>query len=183
MPAPRWTSSRRPPGCTSRASTARSATRSGSISRRSTIIWPRSAPQFAEAFAVPELFESLYAMTEWSIDKFLRHGDGGTGCFMMSTAMPEAAEDPEISRVVREAMESLERAMLRRFEKAIEDGQIAAGRRSADPGDDPGRQPLRAVRPRPRRLFARRAARPRRQGAGDRSARSPASPAVAELGA
>src|SRR4051812_21705834 len=81
--------------------------------------------QFAEAFAVPDLFDSLYAMSEWSIDKFVR-SDEGSGCFMMTTAMPEAAEDPEISRVVREAMESLERAMLRRFEKAIAEGQIAA---------------------------------------------------------
>lgn len=86
--------------------------------------------QFAEAFAVPDLFESLHAMTEWSIDKFLDHGDGATGCFMMATAMPQAGEDPEISRVVREAMDSLDRAMLRRFEKAIEEGQLPPG---ADP--------------------------------------------------
>lgn len=85
--------------------------------------------QFAEAFAVPDLFDSLYAMSEWSIDKFVR-SDEGSGCFMMSTAMPEAAEDPEISRVVREAMESLERAMVRRFEKAIEEGHICP---QADP--------------------------------------------------
>ena len=44
--------------------------------------------------------------------------------------MPEAGEDPEISRVVREAMDSLDRAMLRRFEKAIEAGQLPPG---ADP--------------------------------------------------
>src|ERR1044072_6304377 len=85
--------------------------------------------QFAEAFAVPDLFDSLYAMSEWSIDKFAR-SDEGSGCFMMSTAMPEAAEDPEISRVVREAMESLERAMVRRFEKAIDEGQLGP---QADP--------------------------------------------------
>ena len=85
--------------------------------------------QFAEAFAVPDLSDSLYAMSEWSIDKFVR-SDEGSGCFMMTTAMPEAAEDPEISRVVREAMESLERAMVRRFEKAIEEGQISP---QADP--------------------------------------------------
>ena len=85
--------------------------------------------QFAEAFAVPDLSDSLYAMSEWSIDKFVR-SDEGSGCFMMTTAMPEAAEDPEISRVVREAMESLERAMVRRFEKAIDEGQISP---QADP--------------------------------------------------
>jgi AcrR family transcriptional regulator len=83
--------------------------------------------EFAEAFAIPRLFESLYQVSECSIDKFLRGADGGTGCFMMSTAMPEAAKDPDISRVVREAMESLERAFLRRFERAIAEGEIPAG--------------------------------------------------------
>ncbi len=81
--------------------------------------------QFAEAFAVPDLTESLKAVTEWAIDKFAS-GDGPGGCFMMNTAMPEAAEDPEISRVVREAMDSLDRALTKRFEKAIEAGQIPA---------------------------------------------------------
>ncbi len=86
--------------------------------------------EFAEAFAIPDLFESLEAMTEWSIDKFMGKDQVGTGCFMMQTAMPEAGEDPEISRVVRESMDSLDRALVRRFEKAIEAGQIAA---EADP--------------------------------------------------
>ena len=81
--------------------------------------------EFAEAFAIPDLAESLYAMSEWSIDKFVRRDEESGGCFMMSTAMPEAAGDPEISRVVREAMESLERAMVKRFDKAIADGQIS----------------------------------------------------------
>jgi AcrR family transcriptional regulator len=86
--------------------------------------------EFAEAFAVPDLFESLAAMTEWSIDKFMGKDETGTGCFMMHTAMPEASEDPEISRVIRESMDSLDRALVRRFEKAIEGGQISA---AADP--------------------------------------------------
>jgi hypothetical protein len=38
--------------------------------------------------------------------------------------MPEASEDPEISRTVRESMDSLDRALVRRFEKAKEVGQI-----------------------------------------------------------
>jgi TetR/AcrR family transcriptional regulator, copper-responsive repressor len=86
--------------------------------------------EFAEAFAIPDLFESLRAMTEWSIDKFMGKDEIGTGCFMMHTAMPEASEDPEISRAVRESMDSLDRALVRRFEKAIEAGQIPA---DADP--------------------------------------------------
>lgn len=86
--------------------------------------------EFAVAFAIPDLFESLKAMTEWSIDKFMGKDEAGSGCFMMHTAMPEAAEDPEISRVVRESMDSLDRALVRRFEKAREAGQISA---DADP--------------------------------------------------
>lgn len=80
--------------------------------------------EFAEAFAIPDLFESLRAMTEWSIDKFMGKDEAGTGCFMMHTAMPEASADPEISRAVRESMDSLDRALVRRFEKAIEAEQI-----------------------------------------------------------
>jgi TetR/AcrR family transcriptional regulator, copper-responsive repressor len=86
--------------------------------------------EFAEAFAVPGLFDSLYEVTERSIDKFLRGKGDGSGCFMMSTAMPEAAEHAEISAVVRGSMESLERAFQRRFEKAVDEGEIPAG---ADP--------------------------------------------------
>jgi AcrR family transcriptional regulator len=83
---------------------------------------------FAEAFALPKLADSLYAVTERSIDKYV--GEGGTGCFMMTTAMPEAAEDPEISRVVRESMDALDRALARRFQKAIDAGELSPG---ADP--------------------------------------------------
>ena len=83
--------------------------------------------EFALAFAVPNLFDSLYRVSECSIDKFLRGREGdGTGCFMMSTAMPEAAKDPDISRVVRGSMESLERAFRLRFERAIAEGEIPA---------------------------------------------------------
>jgi AcrR family transcriptional regulator len=82
--------------------------------------------EFAEAFAVPTLFDSLFQVSECSIDKFLRGENNGKGCFMMSTAVPEAAEDPEISKVVRSSMESLERAFVRRFERAMDEGEIPA---------------------------------------------------------
>jgi len=81
---------------------------------------------YAEAFALPDLTESLFQVTERTIEKYM----GGAGCFMMTTAMPEAAEDPEISRVVRGSMDALDRALVRRFSKAVEVGQLP---RSADP--------------------------------------------------
>jgi len=76
------------------------------------------------------LADSLYAVTERSIEKYTGEVEGGTGCFMMNTAMPEAAEDPEISRVVRESMDGLDRALFRRFQKAIDSGELP---QSADP--------------------------------------------------
>ncbi len=85
---------------------------------------------FAEALAVPGLFDSLDAVIEMSIDRFLRGAENGQGCFMMSTAIPECGEDPEIARAVREAMDMLDRAMARRFQKAMEGGEIAD---AADP--------------------------------------------------
>jgi TetR/AcrR family transcriptional regulator, copper-responsive repressor len=80
---------------------------------------------FAEAFALPDLFDSLQAMIDRAIDKFVQI-DSGFGCFMMSTAVPEATEDEDILKVVREAMDSLDRAFVRRFQKGAEAGQIPA---------------------------------------------------------
>ncbi len=82
---------------------------------------------FAEALARPGLFESLDDMIERSIERFLRGDDNGTGCFMMSTAVPECTGDPEIARAVREAMDLLDRALARRFQKAAEAGEIGEG--------------------------------------------------------
>lgn len=85
---------------------------------------------FAEAFALPSLKASLEAAREVSLDKFMGGEDGAMGCFMMNTAMTEATEDPEISRVVRGAMESLEQALYLRLVQAKEEGELAA---AADP--------------------------------------------------
>ena len=81
--------------------------------------------EFAAAFALPRLFDSLQAVVDWSVEKFTHGEECGVGCFMMNTAMPEAVHDPEISRVVRDAMDSLEGALRRRLQKAVEDGELS----------------------------------------------------------
>jgi AcrR family transcriptional regulator len=82
--------------------------------------------EFGAALAMPTLSESLSELTRRAIDMFMR-GDGhGKGCFMMNTAMAESAGDPEIVAVVRGAMDSLDDALIRRFERAIEAGELAA---------------------------------------------------------
>jgi TetR/AcrR family transcriptional regulator, copper-responsive repressor len=89
---------------------------------------------FAEAFALPHMWDCLQALSRKSIDKFMCcSGSGsGMGCFMMNTAMPEAIQDPEISRVVRGSMEALEQATVRRLHQAKEEGELAE---AADPDE------------------------------------------------
>ena len=84
--------------------------------------------QLGAALSRPRLADCLAEIAERSIDLFTRNGPNG--CFMMTTAMPEAGGDAEISRVVREAMESLDRALVQRFQRAIADGELSA---DADP--------------------------------------------------
>ena len=85
---------------------------------------------FGEAFAKPKLSETLELFFERVIAMYTRDGPAGRGCFMMSTAVPEAGEDPEIVAIVRRAMESLDRAMVNRFQRAVDEGELPA---SADP--------------------------------------------------
>jgi len=81
---------------------------------------------FAEAIALPTIPEVLQSLTDFAIDMFLRTEGEGMGCFMMNTALAEVHDDPEISRVVREAMDRLDRAIMRRFEKAADAGELSA---------------------------------------------------------
>ena len=86
--------------------------------------------QFGEVLARPKLSDSLAGFFKRVIAMYTRDGPAGRGCFMMSTAVPEAGEDPEIVAIVRGAMESLDRAMVNRFQRAIDEGELPAG---ADP--------------------------------------------------
>jgi len=79
--------------------------------------------QLAAALAQPRLLDALGDLAERAIDIFTANGPNG--CFMMSTAMTEAAGDAEISAVVRGAMDSLDRALAQRFRGAIEAGELA----------------------------------------------------------
>jgi AcrR family transcriptional regulator len=81
--------------------------------------------QFALAFAIPRLMDSLADVLERSILLFTREGQRG-GCFMMSTAIPVAGEDADVQAFVRGSMEALDRALTGRFERAIADGELAS---------------------------------------------------------
>ncbi|MGQ0558688.1 MAG: TetR/AcrR family transcriptional regulator [Sphingosinicella sp.] len=76
------------------------------------------------ALSVPALDESLQAFFAESIAMFTR--EGSMGCFMMATAVPEAKGDAEIGGIVRGAMEELDRALVRRLQKAIDDRELPA---------------------------------------------------------
>lgn len=83
---------------------------------------------FGGALARPKLADSLAELVDRAIEMFAR--DGGQGCFMMSTAIPEAVVDPEIGAAVRGAMDALDRALVNRFRRAIEEGELPG---DADP--------------------------------------------------
>jgi AcrR family transcriptional regulator len=87
-----------------------------------------ASEQFAAALSRPSLVDSLSEMAARAIVMFTR--DGPRGCFMMQAAVPEASEDAEVTGIVRKAMEGLDRALVRRFQRAIDEGELAA---SADP--------------------------------------------------
>lgn len=55
---------------------------------------------------------------------------GPRGCFMMSVAAVEAAQDPKVRALVVESMARLEKGLEARFRRAIEDGELSP---SADP--------------------------------------------------
>lgn len=82
---------------------------------------------FAEALAHARWIDSATDLLDQSVDLFLRDKEGANGCFMMHTAMTETNADPEIMGVVRGAIDRLDRAMLKRFERAIEEGEFPAG--------------------------------------------------------
>ena len=84
--------------------------------------------QLGAALSQPKLVDSLSELAARAILLYTRSGPNG--CFMMATAVPEAGDDEEIQAVVRGTMEGLERVLARRFQQAIEDGEI-------DPQADP----------------------------------------------
>lgn len=80
--------------------------------------------QIAAALSRPKLADSLTEFAARGILLFTRNGPNG--CFMMATAVPESGGDDELKAVVRSTIESLERALARRFRRAIDDGEIPA---------------------------------------------------------
>ena len=81
---------------------------------------------FAEALAHERWIDSATDLLDQSVDLFLREKEGANGCFMMHTAMTETNADPEIMGVVRGAIDRLDKAVVRRFERAIEEGEFPA---------------------------------------------------------
>ncbi len=79
---------------------------------------------FALALSRDSWLKSATELLDQSIELFLRGKDGANGCFMMHTAMTETNSDPEILHVVRDAMDRLDKAVVRRFRIAIDHGEF-----------------------------------------------------------
>jgi AcrR family transcriptional regulator len=76
------------------------------------------------------LLPSLRQYFAGILDRFFSGESGARGCFMMSVATLEAAQDPAIRAVVAEGMRALDAGFEARFRHAQRQGELA---RSADP--------------------------------------------------
>lgn len=79
--------------------------------------------------ALPTLRETLNAFYGRAIETWLKHPDA-PGCFLIATAVPMAASDDEVGEMVRHAMRGLDKALLRRIERARDAGELSE---DADP--------------------------------------------------
>jgi len=76
------------------------------------------------------LFPSLREYYAGALGRYFSGDKGPRGCFMMSVASMEAAQDPEVRALVAEGMRAMDAGFEARFRLAREQGEIARG---ADP--------------------------------------------------
>jgi AcrR family transcriptional regulator len=85
------------------------------------------APLFAAALPLRDKLQRILIA---ALDLYLGGAEGPRGCFTVLTASSDAAADPEIRAVVREAIEAMDRAFERLFAAARDAGELPA---EADP--------------------------------------------------
>ena len=83
----------------------------------------RFAPAFDPALTLRQMLEKVYAI---ALDVYLAGENGPRGCFTVMTATSEAMADPEIRALVQKALGSTQRALARRFQAAVESGELSA---------------------------------------------------------
>jgi len=79
------------------------------------------APAFAPGLTLRQMLERIYAT---ALDVYLAGENGPRGCFTVMTATSEAMADPEIRRLVQRALGSTQRTLAKRFQAAIETGEL-----------------------------------------------------------
>jgi AcrR family transcriptional regulator len=79
------------------------------------------APAFDPKLTVRQMLEKIYAI---ALDVYLAGENGPRGCFTVMTATSEAMADPEIRPLVQKALGSTQRTLARRFQSAIETGEL-----------------------------------------------------------
>jgi AcrR family transcriptional regulator len=91
----------------------------------------RARARFRSAFAADRpLLPSLRDYYGGMLTRFFSGDHGPRGCFMMSVAIMEAAQDPAVRAVVADGMRAMDEGFEARFRLAREKGDIA---RRADP--------------------------------------------------
>jgi AcrR family transcriptional regulator len=82
-----------------------------------------SGSRMAKALSLEPLAAALRAFFDVDLDIFLGSG-GQRGCFLMSTALDRAANDPDVRKRVDRAFVGMRSAILARVEKAVAAGDL-----------------------------------------------------------
>ena len=97
-------------------------------------LYRRAASEYADvsrawlaaALARPRpLADSLRAMYRYARDFYLAGEDGPRGCFLLGTALTEAAGDAEVRHIIEDTMTGFTATFAERFERAEGVGELA----------------------------------------------------------
>jgi len=92
--------------------------------------WDVKFAMMGEALGGPMLEQSLMRAYEAALSVYFSGEGGARGCFVLGTAITEAAEDPEIRRIVTAGFKRLDASFEARLRLARESGELEA---DADP--------------------------------------------------
>ncbi|MFC9927384.1 TetR/AcrR family transcriptional regulator [Streptomyces sp. NPDC127190] len=82
---------------------------------------------YRQAVAEPDIRTVVDRVLTGSVDEFTQPGDTHPGCLVTSAVMTDSTSTLDISAYVTELHRANEQALLRRFERALQEGELAAG--------------------------------------------------------
>lgn len=89
--------------------------------------WDFKSAAMREAVEGQDLENALMRVYEMSLDTYFSGEGSARGCFVVGTAVTEAAEDPDIRRIVSEGFRMLDESFASQLRAARANGELACG--------------------------------------------------------